>query len=122
MKLRELIETVKSEKHTAYNEAKIIDFVNEIEADVAKQLAVDIPVYADNHTDLDKELLAPAPYDVLYVSYVKSKVDYSNEEYASYQLNVEQFQQDFAEFINYIVREGVAANKDRWPRIFRHTF
>lgn len=37
------------------------------------------------YTDDSKVLLAEAPYDVLYPSYIKAKIDESNEEFARYQ-------------------------------------
>ena len=111
MTLRDLLNKISDEKPNSFSEAKLISFVNEVEAEVAEELRVeDVPVYEDNHTDLDKVLLVEAPYDRLYVSYVKSQVDYANEEYASYQLNAEQHNQDFTDFINWIVRNGIAVN------------
>lgn len=52
------------------------------------------------------ETLAPAPYDQLYVSYLKSQIDYANEEYASYQNNQAQHTQDFRDFVDWVVSTG----------------
>ena len=49
------------------------------------------------------ELLAPAPYDRLYVSYVKSQIDYANEEMANYQNDVAQHTQDFRDYVDWVV-------------------
>ena len=110
MTIQKLINKVQEEKPNSFSTAKFIEYINEIEADVAEQINVDIPVYSDDPTsddyDLDQELIVPSPYDRLYVSYVKAMIDYANEEYASYQLNQEQHMQDFADFINWIVRTG----------------
>lgn len=123
MTLREVIDTIKTEKHTTLSEAKLIEFVNEVEADVAKQLNVPAPVYKHDHDEeWDKELLVPAPYDGLYISYVKARVDFTNEEYESYQLNVEQHQSDFAEFDSFVVREGVAVKPSYWTNKLTGTF
>lgn len=118
MTIKGLIDKVQEEKPNSFTDAKMLSFVNEIEKDVANQLHEDF----DDYTAVDDtELLAPAPYDRLYVSYVKSQVDYANEEYASYQLNAEQHNQDFTDFVNWVVRENVAVNHII-PSRFRNVF
>ena len=52
---------------------------------------------------MEAELLAPPPYDQLYVSYVKSQIDYANEEMANYQNDAAQHTQDFRDFVDWIV-------------------
>lgn len=109
MTLRDLLNKISEEKPNSFSDAKLISFVNEVEADVAEELHIEnVPTYADNHVDLDKNLLVHAPYDRLYVSYVKAMIDYSNEEYASYQLNQEQHNQDFKDFLDWAVRSKTA--------------
>lgn len=51
----------------------------------------------------EAELLAPPPYDQLYVSYVKSQIDYANEEMANYQNDAAQHTQDFRDFVDWVV-------------------
>ena len=106
MRISELINKVQEEKPNTFSDAKIISFITEIEAEVAEQLQEELPEYTT--TDTNKILLAPTPYDRLYVSYVKAMVDYANEEYASYQLNAEQHTQDFRDFVDWVIRTGQA--------------
>ena len=118
MTIQGLINKVKEEKPNTFTDVKLLSYINEIETEVAEQLAEDfIPYTVVN----DTELLCPAPYDRLYVSYVKAMVDYANEEYASYQLNAEQHAQDFRDFVNWIVRDNVAVNSVL-PSRFRNIF
>ena len=119
MTIQGLITKVKTEKPNTFSDEWLLKFVNEIEEDVAEQLHDDdFEPYASVDST---ELLVPAPYDRLYVSYLKSQVDYANEEYASYQLNAEQHVQDFTDFINYIVRENVI-EEEYLPSRFRNIF
>lgn len=109
MTIRDLLNKIQKEKPSPFTEAELIAFVNEIEAEVAEQLGTEeVPSYEDNHDDLDETLLAPAPYDRLYISYVKMQIDYSNEEYDSYQNNQAQHAQDFRDFTDWVVRERKA--------------
>lgn len=119
MTIQALINKVQEEKPNTFSTEKYIAFINEIEADVADQMNLDVPVYTED--DLTEELLVTAPYDRLYVSYVKSQIDYANEEYPSYQLNAEQHMQDFSDFVNWIVRTG-QTDKSMIPSRFVNVF
>lgn len=122
MTIRHLLNKINDEKPNSLPESKIISFLNELEPEVAEQLKVKIvPVYTDESLELDTELLAPAPYDRLYISYVKSQIDYANEEYASYQLNADQHTQDFRDFTDWVVRTG-QTNTTGTKLRFLHTF
>ena len=120
MTIQELITKVQEEKPNSFQNAKVVQFVNEIEADVAEQLNVNLPTYTTS--TLSAELLAPRPYDRLYVSYVKAMIDYANEEYGSYQLNQAQHMQDFQDFIDWIVRSGQVEFNPAFPGRFSNVF
>ena len=119
MTIQKLIDKVQEEKPNTFQTEKLIEYINEIEADAAEQVNMDIPVYTVD--DLDEELIVPAPYDRLYVSYLKAMIDYANEEYASYQLNQEQHLQDFTDFLNWAVRSG-QTDKALIPSRFSNVF
>ena len=118
MTIQGLINKVQEEKPNTFTNSKMLSFINEIEEDVADQLRTEFTPYDSVDST---ELMVDAPYDRLYVSYLKSMVDYANEEYASYQLNAEQHVQDFTDWINYIVRENVIEN-EMIPSRFRNIF
>ena len=119
MTIQQLIDKVQEEKPNSFSDDKIVSFVNEIEADVADQISVDFEDYTLD--DKEEELIVPAPYNRLYVSYVKAQIDYANEEYPSYQLNAEQHVQDFTDFINWMVRTG-QSDRTTLPSRFRNIF
>lgn len=118
MTIKGLIDKVKEEKPNTFTDEKLLSFINEIEVEVAEQLAEEFDPYTEVD---DTELICPAPYNRLYVSYVKAMVDYSNEEYASYQMNQMQHVQDFTDFINWTVRDNVAVNSVL-PSRFRNIY
>lgn len=107
MTIQKLIDKVCEEVPNTFGEEKLISFINEIESDVSEQLCVD---FETEYTvaDMEAELLAPAPYDRLYVSYLKAMIDYSNQEYGSYQNNAAQHTQDFRDFVDWVIRTGRA--------------
>ena len=121
MTIRDLLNRISKEKPHSFTDADLISWVNEIEAEVAEQLReTEVPVYVTGHdTELDTALLAPAPYDRLYVSYVKAMIDYANEEYESYANNQAQHVQDFQDFTDWVVREGKAQDLG-FPKRFKN--
>ena len=119
MTIQKLIDKVQEEKPNTFQTEKLIEYINEIEADAAEQVNMDIPVYTAE--DLDEELIVPAPYDRMYVSYLKAMIDYANEEYGSYQLNQEQHVQDFSDFLKWAVRTG-QTDKYLIPSRFTNVF
>ena len=120
MTLRDLINKISEEKPNSFSEAKLISFVNEVEAEVAEELHMDkedVPVYVYEHDeDLDKVLIVSAPYDRLYISYVKAMIDYTNEEYDSYANNQAQHVQDYRDFVDWVVRTGQAVKTNTVTR------
>ena len=122
MTINTLLEKIKDEKPNSFGDERLIAFINEIEVEVAEQLKMDnIPVYTTD--DMATALIAPAPYDKLYVSYVKAMIDYANEEYASYENNQMQHVQDFRDFVDWIVRtKQVDAETNKWTSRFRNVF
>lgn len=117
MTIQNLINKVQEEKPNTFTDEKLLSFLTEVEADVAEELKADKPVYTIS--DMAVEMLAPSPYDRLYVSYVKAMIDYSNEEYDSYANNQAQHIQDFRDFSDWVVRTGQAESSDI-PRRFVH--
>lgn len=109
MTIKKLLDKVNEEVPNTFTEEKLISFINEIEHDVAEQLCED---FATEYTteDMDTELMATRPYDRLYVSYLKAMIDYSNQEYASYQNNQAQHTQDFRDFVDWVVRNDQATD------------
>lgn len=125
MTITQLITKVREEKPNSFTDAKLIEYINEIEVEVAKELRYsydDIPKYEDTAEDKALTLLAVPPYDRLYVSYLKSQIDYANEEYASYQLNALQHNQDFTDFKDWVVRAAQQVAESPTPRRFRNVF
>lgn len=123
MTIRELLAKVRQEKPNSFQTAKLIEFLNEVEHDAAEQLNEEFSGYTDSDArdSVEVTLLVPAPYDKLYISFLKAKIDHANEELASYQNHAAQFTEDFAEFIDWVVRKKKEKEKVL-PKRFLHTF
>lgn len=107
MRLSEAIEQVKKKKPHSFSMDHCTLFINEAEASVQEYLGVPAGEWTkyDWKEDGNKALIAPEPYSALYLSWLKAKIDYVNEEYESYATNQAQFESDFAAFAAWAVRE-----------------
>lgn len=114
MTLGELIEKVKTEKPNSFRYEYLTRIVNDVEAMIYDYLETkpeNREVYSWPE-DKDVKLVAPAPYDCLYESYLKAQLDYANEEYDLYDVNQEQFTLDMESFRAYAMRKGLVDTSD----------
>ena len=51
-------------------------------------------------------MIVPEPYSAIYISYLKAKIDYAQEEYESYGNNQAIFDDDMKNFKAWAIREG----------------
>lgn len=87
MTVNDAISKVKDRKPNAYSDESLVDWLNECEAMVQREIMLTVPdeiIQYDYPNDLDKELILPRPYDALYVSYIKMMIEYTQEEYNAY--------------------------------------
>lgn len=120
MKLAELIQEVMDEKPNSFKAERLTAFVSEVEAEVQEYLGVDDAekIKYDWKEDGSRELIVTAPYDILYKSYLKARIDYTNEEYQSYTNNQAQFNSDMDEWKAWAMRSGLV--KPDEPLYFRN--
>ena len=69
------------------------------------------PGYTDD-TPLDTPLIAEAPYDELYLSWLESKIDYYNGEYSKYNNAIMKFNEEYAAYSRYYNRTHMPLKTD----------
>lgn len=62
--------------------------------------------YTDE-TPLDTQLLAPAPFDEMYINWLESKIDYANAEYARYNNSITRFNDFFEDYKRFYNRNNM---------------
>ena len=120
MTLQEALDLADELKPNMMLTATKIRFISEVEGKVHKEIlmkhvhdaeAETCPVY-DSDTDADEtELLVPAPYDMLYVYYLMSKIDMMNQEEDKEYNNRVRFENAWREFGDYWTREHMPITK-----------
>ena len=98
MKIIEAINQLDALKHNTYTQADKVRWLSTLDG-MVKNHVVDTHEGAeevsftgyDGNTDLQTELLMPAPYDEAYLIWMESKIDYHNGEYGKYNNAVDMF-------------------------------
>lgn len=91
MTIIEAINRVDSLKPNNYSQHDKVAWLSNIEGIIKAELVdtheggEDITFNGyDSSTDINTELIAPAPFDELYVRWLESQIDYANGEYGKY--------------------------------------
>lgn len=98
MKIADAINRIDSLKHNTYSQNDKVAWLSELDWDVKRNIIdghegdeeVTFTGYNDL-TDLQTELLMPAPYDKAYLLYLEAQIDYYNGEYDKYNNALDQF-------------------------------
>ena len=98
MKIVDAINRTDSLKHNTYSQNDKVAWLSELDWDVKRNIIdghegdeeVTFTGYNDL-TDLQTELLMPAPYDKAYLLYLEAQIDYYNGEYDKYNNALDQF-------------------------------
>lgn len=66
----------------------------------------------DNLSDLNTELLIPAPYDEVYIHWIEMHVDYANAEFGKYNNSTAMYNTAYSNFEKYYNRTHMPISKN----------
>ena len=111
MKIVEAINTIDSLMHNTYKQEDKVAWLSELDSDVKQHIidthegaeAVTFTGY-DGNTDLQTELLVPAPFDSVYLRWLEAQIHYHNGEYDRYNNAIVLYNTAFGAFADYYNR------------------
>ena len=110
MKIIEAINRIDSLKRNTYSQPDKVAWLSEVEFDVVNNVInthegdeITFSGY-DGSTDLQTELLIPAPYDKVYLLWMEAQIDYYNGEYEKYNNASDLFNTAYNDFKNHYNR------------------
>ena len=117
MKIIEAINRIDSLKHNTYTQGDKVAWLSELEWDVKKNIidthegeGIEFSGY-DDGTDLNTELIIPAPYDKAYLLWLEAQIDYYNGEYDKYNNARDMFYEALEGFRSYYNRTHMPKGK-----------
>lgn len=111
MTIIEAINEIDSLKHNTYTQSDKVRWLSRLDA-MVKRLIIDTHENADDFafkgydedTDMDTELIVPAPFDEMYIRWLEAQIDYANGEYNKYNTSITMYQTAYDGFANYYNR------------------
>ena len=111
MTIREAIDRIDSHKHNIYSQNDKIAWLSRLDG-MVKKLIIDVHEGADqveftgynDRTDLNTEMLVPAPFDEMYLRWLEAQMDYSSGEYDKYNNAMAMYQTAYDGYANYYRR------------------
>ena len=111
MTIIQAITQLDSLKHNTYSQNDKVRWLSKLDGMVKKQI-IDthkcghkvIFTSYDENTDINTELLIPAPYDDVYLRWLEAQIDYHNGEIDKYNNSIMLFQAAYNEFSRYYNR------------------
>lgn len=118
MKIREAINKIDTQKPNAYSQDEKIEWLSRLDS-MIKIEVIDTHQGAEkvefngynNETDLDTELLAPEPYDEVYLRWLEAMIDYTNNEYGRYNNSMLMFKSVYNSYCNWYNRQNLPVKK-----------
>lgn len=107
MKVREVLDQVNEVKPNVFSDARLMDFLNEVESMIWNEVLDQDPEdYKPLSVpdDYGVELTAKPPYSKAYGAYIQAMIDFQNEESVSYQNNMSMFNSVFLDYKKYMQR------------------
>lgn len=112
MTIAEAIQCIDNLKPNTYSEIDKIKWLSKLDGIVKKEIidtheGGDSVVFNgyDENTSTDTELIVKAPYDDIYTSWLETRIDYANGEYAKYNNSTTVFNTAYSAFASAYNRE-----------------
>lgn len=118
MKIIEAINRIDALKRNTYSQPDKVQWLSRVDYMVKRHIIdthegaeeVTFTGY-DSATDLNTELLVPAPYDELYLRWMEAMIDFHNGEYGKYNNAVDMFNTSYSNYQNYYNRTHMPKGK-----------
>lgn len=118
MTISEAINQIDTLKVNTYSQKEKIEWLSRVDGMIKKNI-IDTHEDGDNvvfngytsDTNLDTELLAPHPYDELYIRWLEAQIDYANAEYGKYNNSITTYNATVANYESYYNRQHMPKGK-----------
>ena len=118
MKIIQAINRIDALKRNTYSQPEKVEWLSRVDWMVKKHIIdthegaekVSFNGY-DDLTDLQTELLVPAPHEEMYLRWLEAMIDYHNGEYGKYNNAVDMFNTAFESYKNYYNRTHMPKGK-----------
>ena len=118
MKIIEAINGIDTLNHNTYSEPEKVKWLSRVDWMVKKHVidthegAEDVTFTGyDDLTDLNTELLVPAPHDEMYLRWMEAQIHYHNGEYGKYNNAIDMFNTTYEDYKRHYNRTHMPKGK-----------
>lgn len=112
MTIIEAINAVDAVKPNSYSQDEKIAWLSRLDGNIKAEVVDthedgEAVVYEgyDENTPLSTQLIAPAPYDDIYIKWLEAQIDYANNEFAKYANSASAFNAAYSVYTNWYNRQ-----------------
>lgn len=100
MKISELLKQVREEAGTQFSDDKLLYWINNCESMILSEVydKKDSDIFMYNQESLNDELVVKPPHDDLYAEWIFARINYTNEEFTSYENHMARFNSLYDEY------------------------
>lgn len=118
MTIREALNKIDTQKPNSYSQDEKIEWLSRLDG-IIKEEIIDTHEGAEEvffggyngETDLDTVLLVPEPYDEVYLRFLETQIDYTNNEYGRYNNSLSMYKAAYSSFRNFYNRKHLPKMK-----------
>lgn len=111
MTIIEAIDRIDALKPNSYTHDEKVAWLSQLDGIIMKEIInthedadeIEFSGY-DENTDDDTELIAEAPYDSMYITWLETRIDYTNGEYGKYNNSMAMYNTEYTAYSNYYNR------------------
>lgn len=119
MTLQQAIDRIDTTMHNTYSREQKVEWLSRLDSMVQRLIidtheggdSVDFAGY-DDRTGMDTVLLAPAPFDEMYVRWLEAQIYYANGEYDKYNNAILMYQTAYDGYANYYNRSHLPKGRN----------
>lgn len=118
MTIREALNKIDAQKPNSFTQDEKIEWLSRLDGTIKHEIidthegGEDVVFGGYNaETDLDTVLLAPEPYDEVYLRFLETQIDYTNNEYGRFNNSNAMFKAAYSSFRNFYNREHLPKGK-----------
>lgn len=107
MTIQQAIDRLDEKKHNTYRQEEKVQWLSLVDAMISRDVirthqgGQDHPIVCyDSRTPLNTILLAPEPFDAMYLHFMEAQIDYHNAEYDRYNQSIKMFYSAYTDFVN----------------------
>lgn len=113
MKIKDALSKIAATKPSQYGDEIQVEWLAQLDETIRIEImqGEGDPISYDPDTDMDTELLVPAPYDVIYNTWLKAQIDGSNNETARFNNDMLLYNTQYTSLADWWIREHMPSQK-----------